>query len=477
MADTVDGIDPRDRFDVVVIGSGPGGYTAAGRAGQLGLRTAVVECADLGGTCLNRGCIPAKALLHGAEVARTVRSGAAVGVLAGEPSIDVGALVRHSRATAQRLGTGVATLMRARGVEVIRGEARIAGKGEVEVADGGRARRLGAEHVILATGARPRALPGIEPDGERIWTYRDALAPDEVPDSLVVIGSGAIGAEFASLYCDLGSRVTLLEALPRILPGESRAVSEAVAASFAGRGLATAAGVRVEGAESAPDGVVVRYTDADGAGRIVRASRLLLAVGVAPNTGGIGLEALDVLDEHGFVRVDDHGRTGAWGLYAIGDVAGGPCLAHKAGAEALRCVDALAGVDRGDAPEDWRAWIPRCTYTFPEVASIGLSEERARAAGHAVRASSIRFAHNGRALGAASAEGFARVLVDEATGALLGAELVGEGVTELIGMIAVAHAADADAQGFVRAVLPHPTRGEALRESVLSALGRPVDSL
>lgn len=477
MADTVDGIDPRDRFDVVVIGSGPGGYTAAGRAGQLGLRTAVVERADLGGTCLNWGCIPTKALLHGAEVARAVRSGAAVGVLAGEPSIDVGALVRHSRTTAQRLSTGVATLMRARGVEVIRGEARITGKGEVEVADGGRVRRLGAEHVILATGARPRALPGIEPDGERIWTYRDALAPDEVPDSLVVIGSGAIGAEFASLYCDLGSRVTLLEALPRILPGESRAVSEAVVASFAGRGLATVAGVRVEGAERTADGVVVRYTDADGAGRIVHASRLLLAVGVAPNTGGIGLEALDVLDERGFVRVDDHGRTGAWGLYAIGDVAGGPCLAHKAGAEALRCVDALAGVDRGSAPEDWRAWIPRCTYTFPEVASIGLSEERARAAGHGVRAASIRFAHNGRALGAAAAEGFARVLVDEATGALLGAELVGEGVTELIGMIAVAHAAGADARGFARAVLPHPTRGEALRESVLSALGRPVDSL
>lgn len=475
-------VHPDDLVDVVVIGAGPGGYAAAGRAGQLGLRTVLVERAELGGVCLNWGCIPTKALLHGAEVARTVRAGAAVGIVTGEPAIDVEALVRHSRGTASQLSGGIGALMSARGVEVVRGAARITGKGEVEVSGDQGTRRLRAEHVIVATGSRPRSLPVIEPDGELIWTSREALVPRSVPGSLVVIGSGAIGSEFASLYADLGSAVTLLEALPQVLPGESAEVSQVVARSFRRRGMTLAAGVRVDGVErtTGPDGgaqVAVRYTDAAGVPREARAERLLLAVGVEPNTAGIGLEELGVLDERGYVRVDEHGRTDAWGLYAIGDVTGGPCLAHKATHEALRCVDALAGVDRAPVPEDWRAWIPRCTYTYPEVASIGLSESQAEAAGRSVLARSIRFAENGRALGAASTEGFARVLVDAETRGILGATLVGDGVTELIGMVSVAHAAGMDADRFIRTVLPHPTRGEAVRESVLAALGRPIDSL
>lgn len=470
-------VDPEDRFDVVVIGAGPGGYVAAGRAGQLGLRTAVVERAELGGICLNWGCIPTKALLHGAEVARSVRAGAAVGILAEEPRIDVDALVAHSRATSGQLSSGVGMLMRARGVEVVRGDAVITGKGEIEVTNGKSVRRLSAEHVIIATGAHPRGLPGIEPDGDRVWTYREALVPTELPESLVVIGSGAIGSEFACLYNDLGSTVTLLEALPHVLPGESKAVSDVVAKSFRKRGLTAVAGVRVSGAEISEDGVSVRYTDASGVEQAVSVERLLLAVGVAPNTSGMGLEDLGVLDERGFVKVDEHGRTDVWGLYAIGDVTGGPCLAHKASTEALRCVDAIAGVDRDPVPDDWRSWIPRCTYTFPEVASIGLSEEQAVQAGHEVLASSTRFAENGRALGTGSTEGFGRLLVDADTHEILGATLVGDGVTELISMVSVAHTAGMDADLFARTVIPHPTRGEVLRESALAALGRPVDSV
>ncbi|WP_303323882.1 dihydrolipoyl dehydrogenase [Actinomyces radicidentis] len=470
-------VAPEDRFDVIVIGGGPGGYVTAGRAGQLGLRTALVERAELGGVCLNWGCIPTKALLHGAEVARAVRAGAAVGILAEEPTIDVEALVRHSRTTAGQLSGGIGALMRARGVEVVHGSATVAGKGEVDVEDGKGVRHLEADHVIVATGSGPRGLPGIEPDGDRVWTYREALVPAEVPRSLVVVGSGAIGSEFASLYTDLGSRVTLLEALPHVLPGESEDVSAVVVRSMRRRGLTAEAGVRVDRAEVHDDGVTVRYTDAKGAAEEVTAERLLLAVGVRPSTSGMGLEELGVLDERGCVRVDDHGRTDVWGLYAIGDVTGGPCLAHKASTEALRCVDAIAGVEREAVPEGWRSWVPRCTYTSPEVASIGLTEEQARRAGRSVLAKPVRFAENGRAIGAASTEGFGRVLVDEDTHEILGASLVGDGVTELISMVSVAHAAGMDADLFIRSVIPHPTRGEVVRESVLAALGRPVDSV
>ncbi|MCQ9369523.1 dihydrolipoyl dehydrogenase [Brevibacterium sp. 50QC2O2] len=487
-------IHPDDRYDVIVIGAGPGGYVAAGRAGRLGLKTALVEKAELGGICLNWGCIPTKALLHGAEVARTIRSAAQFGVLTdAAPAIDVAKLVAHSRSTSGQLTSGVGALMGAAGVTVIAGEATIADKGQVSVtlnpgADGaavggGKPRLLGADHIIVATGAGPRGLPGIEPDGQTIWTYRQALVPDHVPESLVVIGSGAIGSEFASLYADLGSQVTLLEALPHVLPGESAEASDVVAKNFRSRGITAAAGVRVgsvEVADVAADGTtsaVVHYTDAAGTEQQVSAEKVLLAVGVAPNSAGLGLEPFGIVDGRGFIETDEYCRTKVWGLYAIGDVSGGPMLAHKASAEALRCVDALAGFDREPVDADWRSWVPRCTYTTPEVASIGLSREQAGAAGHPVVARPVRLAENGRALGTGQTEGFGEVLIDGDTHEILGATLVGEGMTELIGMLAVSHAGDMSADAFVRAILPHPSKSEVVHESLMAALGRPVNTL
>lgn len=467
-------------YDVIVLGAGPGGYVAGIRAGQLGLRTAVIERAELGGICLNWGCIPTKALLHGAEVARAVRSGAEVGILAQAPSVEVSALVAHSRRTADTLAGGVGALLKGNGVDILRGTATVADKGRVRLEIDGRTRDLAADHIIVATGAGPRSLPGIEPDGSTIWTYRQALVPDEIPESLVVIGSGAIGSEFASLYADLGSKVTLLESLDRIMPGESPEVSALVTKSFNRRGITTMSSVRVESVDvvgSGDGGATIRTSDAKNGEQTLTASKVLLAVGVAPNSADLGLDRFDILDKAGFVTVDSLGATGVWGLYAIGDVAGGPCLAHKASHEALRCVDAIAGVRREPEPDDWREWVPRCTYTTPEVASVGIDVAAAKARGHNVATARIGFAENGRALGAAETEGFARVVVDADTDEILGASLVGAGVTELIASVVVARTAGVPASVFASSMFPHPTRSEILGEAMSAALGRPINSL
>lgn len=461
-----------DSFDVIVIGAGPGGYVAAGRAAQLGLRTAVIERAELGGICLNWGCIPTKALLHGAEVARTLRSSAKVGITAGDIDIDYSALVAHSRQTSQTLSSGISGLMNARGVTVLAGTATVAGKGRVDVETDNETRHLRATHVVVATGASPRSLPGVEPDGDRIWTYRDALATTEIPSSLVVVGSGAIGSEFASLFADMGSDVTLLEAADSFLPAEEKASSSHVQKAFEAKGIDVHAGVTVNGASAHDDGV---HIDVDGDS--ITAERVLLAVGVQPNSAGLGLEEFDVCDERGFIKTDAFGKTDVWGLYAIGDVAGGPMLAHKASHEALVCINALAGFDRTPPDKDWKAWIPRCTYTYPEVASIGLSAQQATAQGYSPVARPIRFAENGRALGTTETDGFAHVLIDESSGEILGGSIVGHDATELISLLSVAHAAGANAEQFTQAIIPHPSLAETVHESVLSALGRPVNSM
>lgn len=461
-----------DSFDVIVIGAGPGGYVAAGRAAQLGLRTAVIERAELGGICLNWGCIPTKALLHGAEVARTLRTSAQVGVAVGEIDIDYSALVAHSRQTSQTLTSGIAGLMNARGATVLAGTATVTGKGQVDVEMENETRHLRATHVVIATGASPRSLPGIEPDGDRIWTYRDALATAEIPSSLVVVGSGAIGSEFASLFADMGSDVTLLEAADNFLPAEETAASSQVQKAFEAKGIDVRTGVTVNGVNAHADGVDVEVD-----GETITAERVLLAVGVQPNSAGLGLEEFDVCDERGFIRTDAFGKTEVWGLYAIGDVAGGPMLAHKASHEALVCINALAGFDRTPPAKDWRAWVPRCTYTYPEVASIGLSAQQATEQGYSPVARPIRFAENGRALGTTETDGFAQVLVDEASGEILGGSIVGHDATELISLLSVAHATGADAEEFTHAIIPHPSLAESVHESVLSALGRPVNSM
>lgn len=464
-------------FDVIVIGAGPGGYVAGIRAGQLGLRTAVIERAELGGICLNWGCIPTKALLHGAETARLIREGAAIGIPATPGPIDLAKLVGHSRRTSEQLAGGVGALLAGNGVTVIRGDATIADKGRVQVDLGGKLRDYRADHIIVATGAGPRSLPGIEPDGHTLWTYREALVPDRMPESLVVIGSGAIGSEFASLYADLGTRVTLLEALHQIMPGESGEVSGVVTKSFNRRGITTMAKVRVSGVDVTDAGAAVHLSDAGGVEQTLTAEKVLLAVGVSPNSTGLGLERFGILDSAGFVQADGLGRTGVWGLYAIGDVAGGPCLAHKASHEAIHCVDAIAGVNREGEPADWRDWVPRCTYTTPEVASIGIDIATAKKRGHRVATSRISFAENGRALGAADTEGFARVVADADSDEILGVSMVGGGVTELIAGVVVAHTGKVGATTFARSMLPHPTRSEVLSEAFAAALGRPINSL
>lgn len=461
-----------DSFDVIVIGAGPGGYVAAGRSAQLGLRTALIERAELGGICLNWGCIPTKALLHGAEVARTVKSSTQLGISVGQVDIDYSALVAHSRRTAHTLSSGIAGLMSARGVTVVAGAAKVTGKGRVEVETSDGPRSLKAAHVVIATGASPRSLPGVEPDGDRIWTYRDALATTSIPSSLVVIGSGAIGSEFASLFADMGSRVTLLEAVDRFLPAEDQTVSSHVRQAFEAKGIDVRTGVAVNSVRTLEDGVEI---SADG--DTIRAERVLLAVGVKPNTSDIGLEEFGVCDDRGFVQTDAFGKTDVWGLYAVGDVAGGPMLAHKASHEALVCINALAGFDRTPPERDWRAWVPRCTYTYPEVASIGLSAEQATERGYSPVARPVRFAENGRALGTTETDGFAQVLVDSSTDEILGGSIVGHDATELISLLSVAHAAGAGAEQFTHAIIPHPSLSESVHESVLSALGRPVNSL
>lgn len=472
-------MDERRTYDVVVVGGGPGGYPAAVRAAQLGLRTALVEREDLGGVCLNEGCIPTKALLHGAEVLRTVREAGRFGIRVQEPTVEVAALVQHSRQVAGQLSSGVGALLRGNGVEVLTGDATWVerGKLDVELPAEGRTVGLEAGHIILATGARPRSLPGVLPDGDRIWTAKEALRPREVPETLLVIGSGAIGAEFASLYADLGSQVTLVEALPRILPGESEEASAFMARSFARRGIEVFAGAAVEQVSAGTEQVHVTFAEASGAIAERTVSAVLIAVGVQANTEGLGLEKLQVLDERGFVRTDQHGRTGVWGLYAVGDLSGPPCLAHQATREGISCVEAFAGVSRVPQEPDWAAWVPKCTYTFPEVASIGLTAETAQLRGHEVAVGRAEMSANGRALGAGEAEGYGEVVLDAGTQEVLGAQIIGAGATETISLVATAHAAGLDGPGFARTLIPHPSRAETLHEALLAALGRPMNTL
>lgn len=466
-----------ENYDVVVIGAGPGGYPAGVRAAQLGLRTAVIEKADLGGICLNWGCIPTKALLHGAELVRAAKEGARFGISMGTPQVDITKLVQHSRNVSKQLTGGVGALLEGNGAHIIRGTAHIADKGIVKVTlPNGKVQQLHTPHIIVATGASPRVLPGVEPDGNNIWTYKEALVPAEIPESLVVVGSGAIGSEFASLYTDLGSEVTLLEAMPRFMPNEPAAVSETVAGEFKKRGIQVTAGVRVSSAQSTADGARISWSTAEGTEETAEVSKVLIAAGVVPNSQGLGLEKFDVLSKGGFINTDSLGKSAAWGLYAVGDVAGGPCLAHKATHEAVRCVDAIAGVRRVPEAEDWRDWVPRCTYTTPEVASIGISAEQAKERGIKATSSTVALAENGRALGAGETTGFAQLTVSE-DGKVLGAHLVGAGVTELIGMVAVGHNGGIDAETFARTMLPHPTRSEIVVEALLKNLGRPINSL
>ncbi|QDC16171.1 dihydrolipoyl dehydrogenase [Rhodococcus ruber] len=463
-----------EKYDVIVVGSGPGGYVAAIRAAQHGLRTAVVERDRLGGICLNWGCIPTKALLHGADVAHTLANLRPLGFSASGVEFDMARLVEFSRSVSGRLSDGIGYLMKKNGIDVVRGSARLLDKGVVAVTAADESvSEYRADHVILATGARPRSVPGVVPDGDRVWTYFDALVPSELPKSLLVIGSGAIGVEFASLYNDLGTDVTLVEVAPQIMPVEDAAVAGHVRRQFEKRGIRIHTGASVSELTVGTNAVTVAVRSADGTIDESTVDRVLVAAGIQGNVEDLGLEELGVEVDRGFVTTDQWCRTTAFGVYAIGDVAGAPCLAHKASHEAVLCVDRLAGADHV-RPLD-RDYVPGCTYARPQVASLGLTEERARATGRRLQIGQFDLQASGKALAIGEADGFVKTIFDADSGELLGAHMVGPDVTEQIQGFGIARSVEATADDLAEVVFAHPTLSEAMHESVLAALGRPIN--
>ena len=460
------------RFDLVVVGAGPGGYVAAIRAAQLGMRVAVVEREHLGGICLNWGCIPTKALLRTAEIHHLLHHLDAFGLHAREVGFDAKKVVERSRAVARRLAGGVKQLLRKNGVSVVLGHGRIAGPGRVEVTRDGASELLAASHLILATGARPRGLPGLEPDGEVVWTYKEAMVPEEIPGSLLVVGSGAIGIEFASFYRDMGSEVTVVEILPRILPVEDADVSIAARKAFERRGIeihteASVHALRRDGAR-----VMATLDLGDGNPTLRAFDRAILAVGITGNVEDLGLEDTAVRVEKGHVLVDRWLATDEPGVYAIGDLVGPPWLAHKASHEGVLCVERIAGVE-GVHPLD-PTLVPACTYSRPQVASVGLTEQQASERGQELRIGRFPFVANGKALASGDSDGFVKTIFDARTGELLGAHLFGPEVTELIHGFALARTLESTEAELLRAIFPHPTLSETLHEAVLAAFGRPL---
>ncbi len=460
-------------FDIIVIGSGPGGYVTAIRASQLGLKTAIVERELLGGICLNWGCIPTKALLKSGEVYEQLDHLADYGLNVEKRGFDLGKIVERSRKVSAQLNSGVGYLMKKHKIEVIEGVASLekgspAPKVVVALKAGG-SRTVQARHVILATGARARTIPaiGLEPDGEQVWTYREALAPKKQPKSLIVIGSGAIGIEFASFYRALGGDVTVIEALPRILPVEDEEVSKAAHKAFEKRGLKFRVGASVKKLTKGKAGVSVEI-EAGGKTETLTAEVAIVAVGIVGNVEDLGLEALGVKIEKTHVVTDQHGGTGVPGLYAIGDLAGPPWLAHKASHEGVHCIEHIAG----ENPANLDAPIPGCTYSTPQIASVGLTEAQAKEKGLEIKVGRFPFKVNGKAIASGETEGFVKTIFDARTGALIGAHLIGAEVTEMIQGFALAMTLEATEAELHATVFPHPTMSEAMHESTLDAFGK-----
>lgn len=460
------------RYDLIVLGGGPGGYVAAIRAAQLGMKAAVVEREHLGGICLNWGCIPTKALLRAAEIRHLLDHAADFGISTGDSSVDLQAVVKRSRKVATRLNRGIGHLLRKNDVDVIMGEGALAGSGTLRVRDGdGNESSYSAEHIVLATGARARSLPGIEPDGERIWTYREAMVPEVLPDSVLVVGAGAIGIEFASFYSDLGTEVSVVEALDRILPAEDAEISGIAHQAFEKQGMSIHVGAKLHGLQAGANGVEATLELSDESRLEAAFDKVILAVGITGNVENIGIEETRVMVERGHVVVNSWLETGEPGVYAIGDLVGPPWLAHKASHEAVICVDRIAGRDAH--PLDVSR-IPACTYCRPQVASIGMTEEKAREAGHDVRIGRFPFAGNGKAIVLGDSQGLIKTVFDSTTGELLGAHMIGSEVTELIQGYAIARTLEATEAQLIETVFPHPTLSEMMHESVLDAYGRAI---
>src|SRR4028119_2294478 len=452
-----------DTYALIVLGSGPGGYVAAIRASQLGLKTAIVEREKLGGICLNWGCIPTKALLRTSEINHYLTHASAYGLGAEKVSFDLAKIVERSRKVAAQLNGGVKGLMKKNKITVVEGEGALAGKGKLKVGD----RTLEAKHIIIATGARARDLPFAKADGERIWTYRHAMVPKVMPTKLLVIGSGAIGVEFASFYSDMGAEVTIVEMLDRILPVEDEDVSAFVHKALTKQGMKLHVSSGVEKLETGANGVKATLKGGD----VQEFSHAIVAIGIVPNTEAIGLEALGGKTDRGHIVVDGYGRTNVEGVYAIGDVTGPPWLAHKASHEGVVCIEAIAQLN----PHPFETWnIPGCTYSRPQVASVGLTEAKAKEAGRKVKVGKFPFIGNGKAIALGEAEGFVKTVFDEATGELLGAHMVGAEVTELIQGYAVARQLETTEEDLMHTIFPHPTLSEMMHESVLDAYGRAI---
>jgi dihydrolipoamide dehydrogenase len=456
-------------FDLVILGGGPGGYVAAIRAAQLGMKTAVVEREHLGGICLNWGCIPTKALLRTSEINHLLHNLTEYGFAAVEPRFELDKVVKRSRAVAKQLSNGVAHLLRKHKVTVFDGAGKLAGKQTLAVEkDGKPIATLKAPHIILATGARARQLPGVEADGKLIWSYKDAMVPPIMPKSLLVIGSGAIGIEFASFYRNMGADVIVVEVLDRILPVEDEEISAFARKSFEKQGMKIFTSAKLLGAKKGKDNVTVTI-EAAGKQQDFTVDRVISAVGIVGNVEGIGLEGTGVKVDRTHVVIDDYCRTGEPGVYAIGDLAGPPWLAHKAMHEGVLCVEKIAG--KNDVHKMDVTNIPGCTYCRPQVASVGLTEARAKAAGHEVKVGKFPFIGNGKAIAMGEPEGMVKTVFDAKTGELLGAHMVGAEVTEMIQGYTIARTLESTEAELMNTVFPHPTISETMHEAVLDAYG------
>src|SRR3954467_7998261 len=464
-------------FDIIIIGSGPGGYVTAIRAAQLGFKTAVVERDFLGGICSNWGCIPTKALLRSAEIYHYMQHAKDYGLKADNIGFDPAAIIKRSRGVAGRMNSGVAYLMKKNKVTVIWGEATIDAPGKISVKASKAAApkdtvgpgSYQAKHIIIATGARPRVLPGLEPDKKLVWTYFEAMVPEKMPKSLLVVGSGAIGIEFASFFHTMGAEVTVVEVLPQILPVEDAEIAKFAHKAIDKQGIKILTGTKVTKLEKKSDSVVATLDDGKGKTQTIEVDRVISAVGVVGNIENLGLEKLGVKTDRGCVVIDGYGKTNVPGIYAIGDVAGPPMLAHKAEHEGVVCIEAIKGLHPHAMDKNL---IPGCTYCHPQVASVGLTEARAKEGGREIRVGRFPFVGNGKAIALGEDQGLVKVVFDKKTGQLLGAHMVGAEVTELIQGYVVAMNLETTEEELMHTVFPHPTLSEMMKEAVLDAYGR-----
>lgn len=463
---------PAQSFDVVVIGGGPGGYVAAIRAAQLGMKTAVVEEKHLGGICLNWGCIPTKALLRCSEINHLLHNAGAFGFTVSGISFDIQKIVQRSRGVANQLSKGIGHLMKKNKITVLDGRGRLLGGGKLSVTKDGKIETVAAKNILIATGARARSLPGLEPDGKLVWTYREAMVPETMPKSLLVVGSGAIGIEFASFYRNMGAEVTVVEVMDRILPVEDEEISKFAHKAFEKQGMKIRTGAKVVKLDKAANSVTC-HVESGGKTEQITVERVIMAVGIVANTEDLGLENVPKVKlDRGHIVTDEWLKTGEPGVYAIGDVTGGPWLAHKASHEGVICIEKIAG--KNDVHPLEKSNIPGCTYCMPQIASVGLTEKAAKDKGYEVKVGRFPFVGNGKAIALGEPEGLVKTVFDAKTGELLGAHMVGAEVTEMIQGFGIAKTLETTEAELMHTIFPHPTLSEMMHESVLDAYGKVI---